>query len=44
MWNPSPVVVEQMEEVVVHLGADPEIVVHLGADPEIVVRPSLIGL
>jgi hypothetical protein len=34
MWNPSPVVVEQMEEVVVHLGAD----------PEIVVRPSLIGL
>ena len=27
MWNASPVVVERMEEVVVHLGADPEDVV-----------------
>lgn len=27
MWNASPVVVERMQEVVVHLGADPEVVV-----------------
>jgi len=51
MWNASPVVLERMEEVVVHLGADPEVVVveqtavgSVGPDGPLFRLPSLLVL
>ena len=51
MWNASPVVVERMDEVVVHRGADPEVVIveqtavgHIGPDGPPFRLPSLLVL